>query len=158
MLMLPTSTTPQGQYSVESSTGFWVTRLARAMECDFENRLEAHGVTRATCAILSAISHDKKKTPAALASFVGIDGAAITRHLDRCEKQGLVVREHSTKDRRSVNLKLTRKGSRLVPKLVAASKATNAKFLDGLSRPEREGLQRIIRKMLSNGDVESRKL
>jgi len=146
--------TTQEQYSVESSTGYCVTRLARAMESDFETRLEAHGVTRATCAILHAIFHDKKNTPTALASFIGIDGAAITRHLDRIQKQGLVVREHSTTDRRSVNLKLTRKGSRLVPELVAKSKATNAKFLEGLTRPESEGLQQIIRKMLSNCDVE----
>ena len=153
MFTLSASTTPQEQYSVESSTGYWVTRLARVMESDFEKRLEAHGVTRATCAILSAIFHDKKNTPATLASFIGIDGAAITRHLDRIEKQGLVVREHSTTDRRSVNLKLTRKGSRLVPRLVADSKATNAKFLEGLTRPESERLQRVIRKMLSNADV-----
>jgi len=148
-----TTGTTQEKYSVESSTGYWVTRLARVMESDFETRLEAHGVTRATYAILNAIFHDKKNTPAALASFIGIDGAAITRHLDRIQKQGLILREHSTTDRRSVNLKLTRKGSRLVPKLVADSKATNAKFLEGLTRSESEGLQQIIRKMLSNCDV-----
>ena len=145
--------TTQERYSVEASTGYWVTRLARAMEGNFENRLAPHGVTRATCAILCAIYHDKKKTPAALASFIGIDGAAITRHLDRIEQEGLVVREQSITDRRSVNLKLTRKGSRLIPKLIAYSKATNAKFVAGLSRSECDSFQRIARKMLSNGDL-----
>ena len=92
-------------------------------------------------AILSAITNDKKNTPASLASFIGIDGAAITRHLDRLDKQALLVRERSTTDRRSVNLKMTRKGSRLVPKLVADSKATNAKFLAGLTLAEKKGFQ-----------------
>lgn len=150
---LMTKARTDGDYSIMSSTGYWVTLLARSMECDLEERLKAHGITRATFAVLSAISHDKKTTPVALASFIGIDGAAITRHLDRVEKQGLILRERSVADRRSINLKLTRKGSGLVPKLVAASKATNQKFLAGLTSNEINGIQRAIHKMLSNGDV-----
>ena len=123
------------------------------MECDFENRLNVHGVSRAACAILTAITNDGKTTPASLASFIGIDGAAITRHLDRLESQGLLVRQRSTTDRRVVNLKLTRKGSRLVPKLIADSRATNAKFLTGLNSAEKQSLQGLVRKMLANSDL-----
>lgn len=99
--------------------------------------------SRATCAILSAITNDGKTTPSSLGSFIGIDGAAITRHLDRLEEQGLLVRERGTADRRVVHLKLTRKGSRLVPKLVADSKATNAKFLAGLTSAEQKKLHEV---------------
>jgi DNA-binding MarR family transcriptional regulator len=140
--------------SIHSSTGYWVTRLARAMEHDFENRLSVHGVSRAACAILNAITNDRKTTPASLASFIGIDPAAMTRHLDLLEKQGLLVRERSTADRRVVNLKLTGKGARLVPKLVADSRATNAKFLAGLTSAEKKGLRKTIQKMLTNDDLE----
>ena len=153
LFTLPEGTIAKQGRSIHSSTGYWVTRLARAMECDFENRLNVHGVSRAACAILSAIVNDGKTTPAALATFIGIDGAAVTRHLDRLEEQGLLVRERSTTDRRVVNLKLTRKGSRLVPKLVADSKATNAKFLAGLTSAEKKALQEIIQKMLANSDL-----
>lgn len=142
-----------GDYSIMSSTGYWVTLVAKSMESDFEKRLKVHGVTRAMFAVLSAIYHDNKTTPVALASFIGIDGAAITRHLDQIERQGLILRERSVADRRSVNLKLTRKGSGLVPKLVAESKATNQKFLVGITSAEIKEIQRVIRKMLSNGDV-----
>ena len=150
---LMTKTPNDGDYSIKSSTGYWVTRLARSMESDFEERLKVHGVTRATFAVLSAIFHDKKTTPASLASFTGIDGAAITRHLDRIEKQGLILRERSAADRRSVNLRLTRKGTSLVPKLVAESKATNEKFIAGFASTEITSIRRTICKMLSNGDV-----
>lgn len=141
------------QASVQSSTGYWVTRLARVMEGDFEKRLGPYGVTRASCAILNAIFYDKQSTPAALASFVGIDGAAITRHLDRLEKQGLIEREPSPTDRRSVILTLTRKGTRLAPKLAAKSQETNTKFLAGLTRSERESFHQIAQKMLANADL-----
>lgn len=140
-------------YSIHSSAGYWVTRLARAMESDFEKQLVDHNMTRASWAVLSAILHDNKTTPAALASFIGIDGAAITRHLDRIEKQGLVVRDRGLSDRRCVNLRVTIKGARLAPKIAAASKATNEKFLNGLNRSEIEQLVAIARKLLSNADV-----
>ena len=140
-------------YSITSSTGYWVTLLAKSMEYDFEERLKVHGITRATFAVMSAIFHDKKTTPAALAAFIGIDGAAITRHLDRIHGQGLILRERSAADRRSVNLKLTRKGSSLIVKLVAESRVTNQKFLAGITSAEIKEFQRIIRKMLPNGDV-----
>ena len=148
-----TKATNEDDYSLISSTGYWISLLARSMEYDLEERLKLYGLTRATFAVLSAIYHDEKTTPAALASFIGIDGAAITRHLDRIEKQGLVLRERSVADRRSVNLKLTRKGAGLVPKLAAESKATNHKFLAGLTPAETKGVQNAIRKMLSNADV-----
>jgi DNA-binding MarR family transcriptional regulator len=140
-------------YSIYTSTGYWISRLAKAMEREFESHLQAYDVTRAGWAVLSAIFHDSKTTPAELASFVGVDGAAITRHLDRLEKRGLVVREPSTKDRRSVRIKLTRKAKRLIPKIVAASTETNEKFTRALTRSEIDAVQETIGKMLSRGDT-----
>ena len=145
-------------YSIYSSTGFWVTRLARAIEADFEKRLKAYGMTRAAWAVLSAIFHDKKTTPAALASFIGIDGAAITRHLDRIEKQGLIVRDHSLSDRRSINIKVTKMGERLAPKIADESKATNEKFLAGMNSSEMDQFVAMARKMLANADAVPNKI
>lgn len=140
-------------YSLQSSTGYWVTRLARTIEADLERRLAVHEVTRASWAVLSAMLHHGKMTPAELATFIGIDRAAITRHLDRIEKQGLIVRDRSSADRRSINVRLTAKGERLVPKIAADSKATNDKFTAGLTQSESNSIQAIIQKMLSNSDV-----
>lgn len=140
-------------YSIHESAGYWITRLARAMEAHFDESLRAHDMTRASWAVLSAIFHDNKTTPAELAGFIGIDGAAVTRHLDRIEKQGLVERARSVADRRSVNLKLTPKGEQLVPKIAAASLATNAAFTKNLTRSEAEALQKAVQKMLSTTDI-----
>jgi len=140
-------------YSLRSSTGYWVTRLARAIEADFEARLEENNVTRASFAVLSAIRHHDVTTPAALADFIGIDRAAITRHLDRIEEQGLIIRDRSSSDRRSVNLKLTAEGERLVPELAAKSRAANAKFTGGLTDSENDTVQALIQRMLETSDV-----
>ena len=140
------------QQSVLESTGYWITRLARSMERDFERRLEAVGITRGAFAVLSAIHVDKKSTPAELAAFLGVDGAAITRHLDRIEKKGLIERTHSSTDRRSINLALTNSGRRAVRQGRAHSKATNERFTSGVTSAEIERLQSMIQVMLSNSD------
>jgi MarR family transcriptional regulator for hemolysin len=140
-------------YGLHTSTGYWVTLLARTMESYFEKRLKAHGVTRATWVVLSAIHNGAAKTPAAIATFIGVDCAAITRHLDRLEKLGLLERKPSATDRRSIVLKLTNKGKRLIPKIAKHSRETNEKFLKGLTSAEIDAIQAIIVKMLANSDA-----
>lgn len=120
------------------------------MEQDFAKRLQSTEMTRGAYAVLSAIHHDKKATPAELANYLGVDGAAVTRHLDRIEKKGLIQRNHSTKDRRSIHVGLTEEGIRVVRQGRADSQATNEKFTAGLTAAEVDHLQSTIRAMLAN--------
>lgn len=141
-----------GHESIQDSTGFWITRLAQSMEQDFEKRLQATGITCAAYAVLSAIHHDKKATPAELASFLGVDGAAVTRHLDRMVDRGLVLRKPSPTDRRSIDISLTPKGVRTVRQGRAYSEATNKKFTDCLTETEADRLRSAIQTMMANGN------
>ena len=120
------------------------------MEQDFAKRLQPMEITRATYAVLSAIHHDKKATPAELANYLGVDGAAVTRHLDRIEKQGLIQRNPSATDRRSIDIGLTEEGIRVVRQGRADSQTTNEKFTAGLTAAEVNHLQSTIRAMLAN--------
>ena len=122
------------------------------MEQDFGKRLQSVGITRGAYAVLSAIHHDKKATPAELASYLGVDGAAVTRHLDRIEKQGLIQRNPSATDRRSIDIGLTEEGVRVVRQGRADSQATNEKFTAGLTAAEVDHLQSTIRAMLANAE------
>ena len=141
------------QYSIQKSTGYWITRLARSMERDFEKRLEPLGVTRGAFAVLSAIHHEKKAKPAELAAFLGVDGAAVTRHLDGIEKRGLIERIPSATDRRSTDINLTASGRSAVRRGLTDSEATNAKFTAGLEATEVDQLQAIIQTMLAKSGV-----
>jgi DNA-binding MarR family transcriptional regulator len=123
------------------------------MEQDFEKRLQAIGITRSAYAVLSAIHHDKKTTPAEIAVFLGIDGAAVTRHLDRIEKQGLIERTPSATDRRSIDISLTREGIRTVRRGRAESKATNKKFTACLTATEVDHLESAIQKLLTHANL-----
>ena len=123
------------------------------MERDFEKRIDALGITRGAYATLSAIHHEKKTKPAELAAFLGVDGAAVTRHLDRVEKQGLIERKSSATDRRSTDISLTTDGIRVVKRGHADSKATNSKFTAGLSAADVDRLLFAIHSMLANADA-----
>ncbi len=138
--------------SIQDSTGFWVTRLARSMEQDFEKRLQSIGITRGAYAVLSAIYHDQQLTPRELASFLGVHGAAVTRHLDRIEQKGLIRRSPSAADRRSIDISMTREGVKVVKQGRAGSKATNKKFTAGLAASDIDQLHAAIRTMLANAD------
>jgi MarR family transcriptional regulator for hemolysin len=123
------------------------------MERDFERRLKPLGVTRGAYALLSAIHHDKKTRPAELAAYLGLDGAAITRYLDRVEELGLIERKPDADDRRSTHIELTSEGRRIVSQGLASSKATNEKFTAGLTAAEIECFQTGIQKMLARSGI-----
>jgi DNA-binding MarR family transcriptional regulator len=122
------------------------------MEQDFEKRLKAVGITRSSYAVLSAIHHVQKSTPAAVTQFLGINGAAVTRHLDRLEQGGLIQRAPSAKDRRSIELRLTEQGTAMVGQGRAFSEETNRRFTDGLSAAQLKELRSCIQLMLTHGD------
>jgi len=123
------------------------------MERDFEGRLKPLGVTRGAYAVLSAIHHDKKSRPAELAAYLGMDGAAITRYLDRVEELGLIARTPNATDRRSTHIELTTDGRRVVSQGRSSSEATNKKFTAGLTADEVECFQTAIRAMLERADI-----
>lgn len=130
-----------------------MTRLARSMERDFDRRLKPLGITRGAFAVLSAIHHDGKAKPAELASYLGLDGAAITRYLDRVEELGLIERKPSPTDRRSTDIKLTAEGRKVVGLGQTFSQATNEKFMAGFTAAEVESLQSALRTILANSDI-----
>ena len=139
--------------SIQQSTGYWITRLARSMERDFEKRLKPLGITRGAYALLSAIHHDNKTRPAELAAYLGLDGAAVTRYLDRVEELGLIERKPNVDDRRSTYIELTADGRRVVSQGLASSKATNEKFTAGLTAAEVACFHIGIQKMLAGSGV-----
>jgi len=123
------------------------------MERDFDRRLKQLGITRGAFAVLSAIHHDGKGKPAELASYLGLDGAAITRYLDRIEELGLIARKPNPTDRRSTDIKLTAEGRKVVGLGQTMSKATNEKFTAGLTATEVKNFQSALRTMQANSDI-----
>jgi len=131
---------------LNDSFGFWLSRLERSVRAALNRCLAPLGVSTPEWLILALISRGSE-TPAGLADELGVDRAAITRILGPLQCKGLIRGAPHPSDGRSTVLELTCEGARLLPKLAAATRATDKSFLNLLSLEESDIALRLIRKI-----------
>ena len=142
----------------QTHIGYWVGSLASSMRKNLERELQPFEISAAQWPVLEACYEHEHTTPSELARIIPVDAAAITRQLDILESKGLIKRSHSSKDRRSVDIKLTKAGKTLTPKLAIYVKRNNMRFLSGVTKKETAKLIGIIQKMLiSIGELDGKK-
>lgn len=108
------------------------------------------GGSLGTWIVLNAIHDQGFISHSVLATHAHVDGATITYHVDRAEKQGLVVREADPDDRRVKRLRLTPAGERLYKELWAVADAFQAQVMEGISDAEQTRLRRTLAKVRAN--------
>ena len=79
-----------------------------------------------------------------LAARQRVSPPAITKHVDRLERDGLVERTQSQSDRRRVGLTLTAEGKRLLRRVRSRRTAWLAQRLDGLDAAELEAIEAAV--------------
>ncbi|MFE3202794.1 MarR family winged helix-turn-helix transcriptional regulator [Embleya sp. NPDC055664] len=83
-----------------------------------------------------------------------VTSGAITNRVDKLTAKGLVERSVSTEDRRSVRVRLTPEGIRLVDDILLGHIENEARFLAVLDDGERDLLNGLLRKLLiAQGDT-----
>lgn len=87
-------------------------------------------------------------TPTELYSSLMISSGGLTHRLDRLERAGLIRRERSSHDRRSVFVQLTDVGVGLVEEAFRRDMADESRFLQHLDAQEREALAGLLRKLV----------
>lgn len=80
-----------------------------------------------------------------LSERMSAKNSTITGVVDRMERDGLVSRERSDKDRRVILIKLTEEGRRIAREVPVASMEIFANALRSLSREERNQLRQLLR-------------
>src|SRR5215510_12639104 len=93
--------------------GLLLATTSKAVGRAFNSALSEDGGSIPIWLILNALRNEPRRTQLDLAGAVGIKGPTLTRHLDTMEQAGLVRRERSTRDRRAVEVELTRAGKTL---------------------------------------------
>lgn len=83
-------------------------------------------------------------TPGQLASSTMVTSGAVTKRVDRLERQGLVRRTVADDDGRSRRVSLTDKGFALVDELVEKHVANEHRLLSGLTELERSRLAHLL--------------
>ncbi|NKM27509.1 MarR family winged helix-turn-helix transcriptional regulator [Rhizobium laguerreae] len=93
-------------------------------------------------------------TPTEMYSALMISSGGLTHRLDRLEKAGLIRREKSPRDGRSVLVALTEAGAALAEQAFRTDMASESSFLQALDGKEREALAALLRKLIAGIESE----
>jgi DNA-binding MarR family transcriptional regulator len=119
-------------------------RLAR----ELRKETEQLGVTARQTTLLWLVKRSPGLSLAELAAEEGISPPAMSGHVDRLERAGLLVRERSSDDRRRVGLRLTDEGERLLRRVKARRTTWLANRLRTLDPEALEAIDAAIPSLL----------
>ena len=115
-------------------------RLAR----ELRKETEQLGVTAHQVTLLWLVKRSPGLSLAELAAEEGISPPALSGHVDRLERAGLLQRVRSDEDRRRVGLQLTDEGAKLLRRVRARRTTWLTTRLRGLEPTELESIERAI--------------
>ena len=95
-------------YQARDSVGYLVRRLYSIMRTRLEAAFAHHGLTLMQWIVLMHVRDGLARTASDIAREFSHDTGALTRVIDQLEKRGLLRRRRSARDRRVVELELTR--------------------------------------------------
>jgi len=115
-------------------------RLAR----ELRRETERLGVTASQATLLWLVKRSPGLALAELAAEEGISPPALSGHVDRLERAGLLERVRSSGDRRRVGLRLTEEGARLLRRVRARRTTWLAERLRALEPDELATLEAAV--------------
>ena len=115
-------------------------RLAR----ELRKETEQLGITARQATLLWLVKRSPGLSLAELAAEEGISPPALSGHVDRLERAGLIERVRSTDDRRRVGLRLTDDGARLLRRVRARRTTWLADRLSRLMPAELEAIDAAV--------------
>lgn len=125
-------------------------RLAR----ELRHEAEQFGITGGQVTLLWLVKRSPGLSLRALAELEGISPPALSGHIDRLERSGLVTRVRSTTDRRRVGLELTDDGHRILRSVRERRTAWLAERLGALEPAELDAVAAAVdplRTLLESG-------
>jgi MarR family transcriptional regulator, transcriptional regulator for hemolysin len=127
-----------------------VVMTGKALREHFEEALAEAGSSLATWAVLNGLDRGRWDSQRDLARDLRIEGATLTRHLDRLEREGLIARTRDPFDRRQIQVALTPIGRGLHRRLRATARELDRRASEGLSLREQQTLRRLLGRMREN--------
>ena len=126
-----------------------VARMAAIAGREINDELKECGLLGSDFDILATLRRaDEPLTPTALYQCAMLTSGAMTARLDKLEQRGLIRREASPDDRRSLLVCLTEPGRELVDHAVEQHVANERRLLAPLSLAEQEQLAALLKRWL----------
>lgn len=128
-------------------------RLANLVSPSIAETFAGFGLDRGEFDVIGTLRRSGppyKLTPTEMYTLLMLSSGGLTHRLDRLEKAGLIRREKSERDGRSVAVVLTEAGFALAESAFRADMGNEIKFLQGLSTGERDALAGLLRKLITS--------
>ncbi len=126
-------------------------RLTLLSRFAIEAVFKRHGIDTGEFDVLATLSRSGPPyalRPTELYQSLMISSGGLTDRLNRLEKRGLIDREASLSDGRSMLVKLTAKGRTVIERAFAEDMAIEKEMLSPLSKSERRTLATLLAKLL----------
>lgn len=125
--------------------GRQVVMTAKALRAYFEARLAEAGASLPTYLVLEHARRDPSLSQRWLAGQIGVEAPTLTRHLDRMEAEGLVIRRRHERDRRQMRVELTDRGRDCLARIEEVHSRLDGQLWGLMSDDE----QRLLRDLLA---------
>jgi DNA-binding MarR family transcriptional regulator len=142
--------TPESPIHPRRALGLLLSQLGTHAALSFGRKIAGFGISPPHLGMLRWIHANEGKNQRELASHLGVVPSRLVVLLDELESKGLVARERSLEDRRSQQLLLTRKGTRLLEKVERIATAHDADLGSSLTAQERETLIELCAKLAAH--------
>jgi len=116
----------------------------------FGRKLEGSGITRIQWICMYYLSEHNGISQRELSNLMCVKDSSVGRLIDRLERDGIVVRNRSQKDRRVIKISLTETGKILFEKLYPLGEDFNNKLMENISKEELETFEKVLKTMLDN--------
>jgi len=116
----------------------------------FGRRLQNTGITRIQWIALYYIKENPSISQRKLSNIMSVKDSSIGRLLDRLERDELVIKERSSKDRRIIYVNLTEKGQELIEECLPIGAKFSEDLTKDISDEELRIFENVIMKMKSN--------
>ena len=130
--------------------GLQLARSAKSVSRAFDTALASAGGSLPAWLILNALRASEWPSQRNLARALGIEGATLTRHLDRLERAGLVRRMPDPGDRRILRLEITEAGIAAQQRMLGAVIEFNDRLRVGVTADDVEQLRALLARLVAN--------
>lgn len=127
--------------------GYNMKRTFNRIQAELGKVLQEFDLRMVTYSALVLIVDNPGMRQSQLADALAIERPNLVVIIDELERRELIIREQSKTDRRAYALKATLAGQRLCEKACEANRASEARFLEGISDEEKQAMLLAMRKM-----------
>lgn len=128
--------------------GFWLRALSNTVSDAFAARLARHDISVPQWVVLRLLYNREGASLRELAQAVDTDKGAMSRMIERLVRKHLLTRADAANDRRTLELRLTPAGRRLVPLLAREADRNDQAFFKPLPPQQRREMLRSIQHLL----------